>query len=196
MYNLAVAYKSGRGVPQDDREADRWLRKSAEQGFPAAQEVLDGMRPLTGQKRAEKFGEGLGQMTITGYFFAVIIAFGFCTIRRWFTGKHYPFWRAVGFCLMIFFVLNTVLLGIQSTISAKTNLNPEPSLFQILLAGATLLHGIGLGTCVLKFLDVDWKNLSFGRKFMTVLAFITSSFAVMVVTVILVGILFAACLPS
>ena len=194
QFNLARAYKSGRGVPQDGREADQWLRKSAAQGFPAAQEVLDSMKPLTKGDRARKVGEGLGQMTITGYLCSVIIAAFFCTIRRWLTGKHTPFWRATGFCFMFYFALCTVCVGLLTFLilpAMNTNPNPEPVWFQVFTVGTTLLYGIGLGTCVLKFLDVDWKTLRFGRKMMTVLAFIASSVAVMVVTVIVLGILFA-----
>ena len=194
QFNLARAYKSGRGVPQDDREADQWLRKSAAQGFPAAQEVLDSMKPLTKGDRARKVGEGLGQMTITGYLCSVIIAAFFCTIRRWLTGKHTPFWRATGFCLMFYFALCTVCVGLLTFLilpAMNANPNPEPVWFRVFTVGTTLFYGIGLGACVLKFLDVDWKNLRFGQKIMTVLAFIVFSFAVMVVTVIVLGILFA-----
>ena len=37
QYNLSVMYEYGRGVPEDDKEALKWLMKSAEQGNPLAQ---------------------------------------------------------------------------------------------------------------------------------------------------------------
>jgi TPR repeat protein len=40
QYNLGVLYFSGRGVPQDYREAYRWTRMAAEQGFANAQANL------------------------------------------------------------------------------------------------------------------------------------------------------------
>jgi TPR repeat protein len=199
QFGLARAYHSGRGVPQNDREAERWLRKSAEQGLSEAQEILDSMQPLSRGDRVEKFGEGLGRMTVTGYPIAMILAFGFCKIRRWFTGKHYPFWRAVGYCIMgyfVFCIVNVILLSVFVFPALNPNPNPEPLLFQILMFATPLFYGIGLGACVLMFLDVDWKNISHGQKFITLLAFFASSLAVMFFTVVVVGILFTAFLPS
>src|SRR5262249_48288250 len=41
QYNLALAYANGtKGMPQDDRNAVLWYRKSAEQGHPGAQNNL------------------------------------------------------------------------------------------------------------------------------------------------------------
>ena len=40
QYNLGVMYENGEGVPQDDKEAVRWYRKSAEQGHADAQNNL------------------------------------------------------------------------------------------------------------------------------------------------------------
>jgi uncharacterized protein len=37
QYVLAVMYKNGQGVPQDDAEAVRWFRKAAEQKYSEAQ---------------------------------------------------------------------------------------------------------------------------------------------------------------
>ena len=37
QFNLGVAYRIGKGVPEDDKEAVKWYRKAAEQGFAAAQ---------------------------------------------------------------------------------------------------------------------------------------------------------------
>lgn len=36
-------YRDGRGVPQDDKEAVKWFRKAAEQGFATAQSNLGWM---------------------------------------------------------------------------------------------------------------------------------------------------------
>ena len=35
--NLGVMYANGQGVPEDDAEAVRWVRRAAEQGYAAAQ---------------------------------------------------------------------------------------------------------------------------------------------------------------
>ncbi len=40
QYNLGVIYNTGRGVPQDRKEALKWYRKAAEQGHPGAQNLL------------------------------------------------------------------------------------------------------------------------------------------------------------
>ena len=37
QYNLGVMYDNGQGVPQDYKEAVKWYRLSAEQGFAEAQ---------------------------------------------------------------------------------------------------------------------------------------------------------------
>ena len=37
QYNLGLMYANGEGVPQDDKEAFNWYRKSAEQGHAGAQ---------------------------------------------------------------------------------------------------------------------------------------------------------------
>ena len=37
-------YKNGQGVEQNDKEAVKWFRASAEQGDPDAQDQLDWMR--------------------------------------------------------------------------------------------------------------------------------------------------------
>jgi len=38
QYNLGVRYANGEGVPEDYKEAVKWFRKAAEQGFAAAHE--------------------------------------------------------------------------------------------------------------------------------------------------------------
>ena len=40
QYTLGVMYATGRGVPQNDGEAARWVRLAAEQGFAEAQGLL------------------------------------------------------------------------------------------------------------------------------------------------------------
>jgi uncharacterized protein len=40
QFNLGVRYYKGKGVPQDDKEAVKWYRLSAEQGFEKAQYIL------------------------------------------------------------------------------------------------------------------------------------------------------------
>ncbi len=37
QYNLGQMYRKGQGVSQDDKQAVKWYRKAAEQGFAAAQ---------------------------------------------------------------------------------------------------------------------------------------------------------------
>lgn len=37
QFNLGLLYDSGRGVPQDHKEAAAWYRKAADRGYPAAQ---------------------------------------------------------------------------------------------------------------------------------------------------------------
>lgn len=37
QYNLGVSYANGNGVPEDDKEAVRWYRLAAEQGYASAQ---------------------------------------------------------------------------------------------------------------------------------------------------------------
>ena len=39
QYNLGVSYRDGQGVQQDYKEAAKWYRLSAEQGFAKAQEM-------------------------------------------------------------------------------------------------------------------------------------------------------------
>ena len=43
QFNLGVMYKNGIGVPQNDIEANNWLRKSAEQGHEHAKLIVDVM---------------------------------------------------------------------------------------------------------------------------------------------------------
>ncbi|GFO73273.1 hypothetical protein BJAS_P3987 [Bathymodiolus japonicus methanotrophic gill symbiont] len=43
QYSLALMYKKGKGVVQDDKEAFKWFRKSAEQGNGEAQFLLGRM---------------------------------------------------------------------------------------------------------------------------------------------------------
>ena len=43
QYNLGVMYETGKGVPEDDKEAVVWFRKAAEQGFTNAQYNLGWM---------------------------------------------------------------------------------------------------------------------------------------------------------
>ena len=43
QYNLGLMYANGQGVPQDDKEAFKWYRLSAEQGNSTAQIVLGNM---------------------------------------------------------------------------------------------------------------------------------------------------------
>jgi TPR repeat protein len=43
QYRLGLIYYSGRGVPQDYKEAVRWHRKAAEQGYAKAQHELGRM---------------------------------------------------------------------------------------------------------------------------------------------------------
>ena len=40
LYNLGVSYNLNKGIPQDFKEAFKWLSLSAEQGFKAAQYYL------------------------------------------------------------------------------------------------------------------------------------------------------------
>jgi TPR repeat protein len=40
QFNLGVMYDTGRGVPQDDAEAERWYRLAADQGDANAQSNL------------------------------------------------------------------------------------------------------------------------------------------------------------
>lgn len=40
QYGLGFMYRNGQGVPQDNAEAIRWLRKAADQGYAMAQDVL------------------------------------------------------------------------------------------------------------------------------------------------------------
>ncbi|MCS5594776.1 MAG: sel1 repeat family protein, partial [Porticoccaceae bacterium] len=40
QYNLALMYRHGKGVPENDAEAVRWYRKAAEQGYAKAQNNL------------------------------------------------------------------------------------------------------------------------------------------------------------
>ena len=41
QFKLGEMYRKGQGVPQDDKEAFKWYRLSAEQGFAGAQHHLD-----------------------------------------------------------------------------------------------------------------------------------------------------------
>jgi hypothetical protein len=51
QFNLGNAYANGRGVAQDDAQAEEWNRKAADQGYAKAQSnVLTTMR-LTGWQR-------------------------------------------------------------------------------------------------------------------------------------------------
>lgn len=43
QHNLAILYRQGKGVMQDDRQAAEWFRKAAEQGLPSAQYYLGHM---------------------------------------------------------------------------------------------------------------------------------------------------------
>jgi hypothetical protein len=40
LYNLALMYRNGEGVPKDDKEAVKWYRLAAEQGHASAQNNL------------------------------------------------------------------------------------------------------------------------------------------------------------
>ena len=40
LYNLALTYRNGEGVPKDDKEAFKWYRLAAEQGHASAQNNL------------------------------------------------------------------------------------------------------------------------------------------------------------
>ena len=37
---LGLMYKQGEGVPKDDKEAEKWIRKAADQGLGLAQSIL------------------------------------------------------------------------------------------------------------------------------------------------------------
>ena len=50
QFNLGVMYAKGEGVPQDDAEAVRWFRLSAEQGHASSQGALGGIVKLTHHK--------------------------------------------------------------------------------------------------------------------------------------------------
>ena len=58
QYNLALMYRKGQGVPQDDAEAARWYRKSAEQGYANAQYNL-GVMYAKGQGVPEDYAEAV-----------------------------------------------------------------------------------------------------------------------------------------
>ena len=46
QYNLGLMYDLGQGTPQNDKEALKWYRKAAEQGYAKAQNNLQGMSVL------------------------------------------------------------------------------------------------------------------------------------------------------
>ena len=50
QYNLGAMSFEGLGVPQDHKEAEKWFRRSAEQGIARAQEALDLFLERKGQK--------------------------------------------------------------------------------------------------------------------------------------------------
>ena len=43
QYNQGMMYSRGDGVPRDDTEATKWIRKAAEQGHPDAQNSMGAM---------------------------------------------------------------------------------------------------------------------------------------------------------
>ena len=45
QYQLGLCYLRGLGVAQDGAQADAWLRRAADQGHAAAQELLDSQAP-------------------------------------------------------------------------------------------------------------------------------------------------------
>jgi TPR repeat protein len=47
LSQLGLMYSQGQGVPQDDKEAVRWCRLAADQGYAAAQSNLGVMYSLT-----------------------------------------------------------------------------------------------------------------------------------------------------
>ena len=73
QFNLAVGYRTGRGVPQDDAEAVRWLRRAAERGHTEARYNLgvryrtgwgvpkDGVGAIRWLRRAAEQGHASGQ---------------------------------------------------------------------------------------------------------------------------------------
>ena len=58
QFDLAGAYFKGEGIPKDDVEAVRWLRKSAEQGYAKAESNL-GVMYVTGQGVAKDEAEAV-----------------------------------------------------------------------------------------------------------------------------------------
>ena len=58
QFDLGLAYYSGQGVPQDDKEAVKWFRKVAEQGNAKAQSNL-GVMYDTGQGVPQDYKEAV-----------------------------------------------------------------------------------------------------------------------------------------
>ncbi len=58
QFNLGVMYATGRGVPEDDTEADRWFRLAADQGNAAAQYDL-GLRYDNGEGVPQDYAEAI-----------------------------------------------------------------------------------------------------------------------------------------
>ena len=56
--NLAFSYHEGNGVERDEREAAKWYRRSAEQGFGPAQSAVAAAY-LTGRGVQRDFDEGM-----------------------------------------------------------------------------------------------------------------------------------------
>ena len=65
QFRLAIAYSFGRGVPEDDAEAARWYRLSAEQGYAAAQYHLGA---------AYAGGRGVGQDDVQAHMWCNLAA--------------------------------------------------------------------------------------------------------------------------
>ena len=57
MYNLGVLYDFGRGFPEDNEEAVRWYKMSAEHGYSQAQTNL-GLMYRTGEGVTKDFKKG------------------------------------------------------------------------------------------------------------------------------------------